>query len=323
MVAPVVSVSSSGWAWTDSSRGVSMSPRLCSIPGDATCAGFRGAVLLTGLLAGVAGAATVSLLHAVRTSRLSLFVWAPARRHRRQFASSTRVGTCDRRGARGTRLVDLAPARNSVAVGDHRRQEADAAPADGGRRRAGARRRHRCIARPGDGTASIGRGAQRLRDDVARAADVVDARNADGPRPRILLSCAAGAGLGAVYSVPLGGAFFAARDHDGHLAHKVVGTALITSSLAVAVSHPVHPFRARPHLAGSGTVDANSPCWRTTHRTAGGGDRHDVQPVDDISRAQPQLTSWQPSRASHWRTGDRHHRSTGPTPRATRPHWRA
>src|SRR5882757_4787678 len=55
----------------------------------------------------------------------------------------------------------------------------------------------------------------------------------------ILLACAAGAGLGAVYSVPLGGAFFAARILLGTWHPRAVGTALITSSLAVAVASPV------------------------------------------------------------------------------------
>jgi H+/Cl- antiporter ClcA len=55
----------------------------------------------------------------------------------------------------------------------------------------------------------------------------------------ILLACAAGAGLGAVYSVPLGGAFFAARILLGSWHPRVLGTALITSSLAVAVASPV------------------------------------------------------------------------------------
>jgi H+/Cl- antiporter ClcA len=55
----------------------------------------------------------------------------------------------------------------------------------------------------------------------------------------ILLACAAGAGLGAVYSVPLGGAVFAARILLGTWHPRAVGTALITSSLAVAVASPV------------------------------------------------------------------------------------
>ncbi|MDG4666170.1 chloride channel protein [Mycobacterium sp. 236(2023)] len=62
----------------------------------------------------------------------------------------------------------------------------------------------------------------------------------------ILLACAAGAGLGAVYSVPLGGAVFAARILLGTWQPRALGTALITSSIAVAVAAPVthleHPL---------------------------------------------------------------------------------
>jgi H+/Cl- antiporter ClcA len=57
------------------------------------------------------------------------------------------------------------------------------------------------------------------------------------PRDReILLACAAGAGLGAVYAVPLGGALFAARIMLKTWQPRALGAALITSSLAVAVA---------------------------------------------------------------------------------------
>ncbi|VEG39262.1 chloride channel protein EriC [Mycolicibacterium flavescens] len=55
----------------------------------------------------------------------------------------------------------------------------------------------------------------------------------------ILLACAAGAGLGAVYSVPLGGALFTASILLRTWHPRAVGAALITSSLAVAVAAPV------------------------------------------------------------------------------------
>ena len=50
----------------------------------------------------------------------------------------------------------------------------------------------------------------------------------------ILLACAAGAGLGAVYAVPLGGALFTARIMLKTWHPRAMGAALITSSLAVA-----------------------------------------------------------------------------------------
>jgi H+/Cl- antiporter ClcA len=62
---------------------------------------------------------------------------------------------------------------------------------------------------------------------------------------RILLACAAGAGLGAVYAVPLGGALFSARIMLRTWHPRALGTALITSSLAVSVGSLVthdHPI---------------------------------------------------------------------------------
>ena len=56
---------------------------------------------------------------------------------------------------------------------------------------------------------------------------------------RILLGCAAGAGLAAVYSVPMGGALFAIQIVLRSWSLRTVGTALITSSIAVAVAAPV------------------------------------------------------------------------------------
>jgi H+/Cl- antiporter ClcA len=52
----------------------------------------------------------------------------------------------------------------------------------------------------------------------------------------ILLACAAGAGLGAVYAVPLGGTLFSLRIMLKTWHPRAVGAALITSSLAVSVA---------------------------------------------------------------------------------------
>ncbi|SOJ52900.1 H(+)/Cl(-) exchange transporter ClcA [Mycobacterium simulans] len=51
----------------------------------------------------------------------------------------------------------------------------------------------------------------------------------------ILLACAAGAGLGAVYAVPLAGALFAVRIMLNTWRPRALGAALTTSSLAVAI----------------------------------------------------------------------------------------
>ena len=55
----------------------------------------------------------------------------------------------------------------------------------------------------------------------------------------ILLGCAAGAGLAAVYSVPIGGALFALQVVLRTWRLRAVGTALVTSSVAVAVASSV------------------------------------------------------------------------------------
>lgn len=55
----------------------------------------------------------------------------------------------------------------------------------------------------------------------------------------ILLACAAGAGLGAVYAVPMAGALFTLRILLSTWRLRAVGAALITSSLAVAVGSAV------------------------------------------------------------------------------------
>ena len=67
----------------------------------------------------------------------------------------------------------------------------------------------------------------------------------------ILLACAAGAGLGAVYAVPVGGALFTARIMLKSWHPRELGAALITSSLAVAVASLVthnQPSLNWPHL---------------------------------------------------------------------------
>jgi H+/Cl- antiporter ClcA len=61
----------------------------------------------------------------------------------------------------------------------------------------------------------------------------------------ILLACAAGAGLGAVYAVPLAGALFSVRIMLNTWHPRAVGAAFLTSSLAVAVGSAVthdHPI---------------------------------------------------------------------------------
>jgi H+/Cl- antiporter ClcA len=67
------------------------------------------------------------------------------------------------------------------------------------------------------------------------------------PRDReVLLACAAGAGLGAVYAVPLAGALFSVRILLSTWHPRALGAAFITSSLAVAMGSAI--TRDQPNL---------------------------------------------------------------------------
>ena len=96
--------------------------------------------------------------------------------------------------------------------------------------------------------ASLGReGAPR--QFAAALGDLGTSRWALAAKDReILLGCAAGAGLAAVYSVPLGGALFALQIVLRTWNLRAVGTALITSALATAVAAPVTPSSRVPKL---------------------------------------------------------------------------
>ncbi|MGO9152714.1 chloride channel protein [Mycobacterium sp.] len=73
------------------------------------------------------------------------------------------------------------------------------------------------------------------------------------PRDRqILLACAAGAGLGAVYAVPLAGALFSVRIILKTWHPRALGAALISSSLAVAIGSAI-------------THDHSSLDWPSAH----------------------------------------------------------
>lgn len=94
-------------------------------------------------------------------------------------------------------------------------------------------------------TLLVGSGASLGRENAPRQlavvlGDLAGSRLSLTPRDReILLGCAAGAGLAAVYSVPVGGALFALQVVLRTWNLRAVGTALLTSSLAVAMAAPV------------------------------------------------------------------------------------
>ena len=200
---------------------------------------FGCAIVVVGLLAGVAGAATTLLLHAVEHvtyhySFGTLLTGVENSEHLRRALGPMVGGALAGCGWWLLRRRCEVPSL-SVTITEHRPIPRLAMSLDAGLQ----------VLLVGSG-ASLGReGAPRQL--AAAWGDLGTSRWALTARDReILLACAAGAGLGAVYSVPLGGAVFAARILLGTWHPRVLGTALITSSLAVAVAAPVthleHPL---------------------------------------------------------------------------------
>ena len=190
------------------------------------------AVVVIGLLAGVAGAATTLLLHWVEhlvyhysfgTLLTGVGGSSPVRRAVGPMIGGALAGFGWWLLRRGGDVPGL-----SATIAEHRPIPRWRMSADAGLQ----------VLLVGAG-ASLGReGAPRQL--AAALGDWGTSRWSLTPRDReILLACAAGAGLGAVYGVPVGGALFAVRIVLGTWHPRAVGTALITSSLAVAVSSPV------------------------------------------------------------------------------------
>ena len=188
--------------------------------------------MIVGLLAGAAGAATTLLLHAIEHltyhySFGSLLTGvgdsSPIRRAVGPMIGGALAGLGWWALRRGGDVPSL-----SATISDHRRIPRWRMSIDAALQ----------VLLVGSG-ASLGReGAPR--QISAAFGDLGMSRLYLTPRDReILLACAAGAGLGAVYGVPLGGALFATRIMLRTWHPRALGTALITSSLAVAVAAPV------------------------------------------------------------------------------------
>ena len=190
---------------------------------------FACAVIIVGLLAGIAGLATTLLLRSVEhltyhyafgTLLAGVTESSPVRRAVGPMIGGALAGLCWWVLRRRTTVPPLADAIASSEPIPRRSLSIDAAVQ---------------VVLVGSG-ASLGReGAPR---QFAAALGDLGTRWMKRLSPddrRILLACAAGAGLGAVYAVPLGGALFSARIMLRTWHPRALGAALITSSLAVAV----------------------------------------------------------------------------------------
>jgi H+/Cl- antiporter ClcA len=193
---------------------------------------FGCAIVIIGMLAGVAGAATTLLLHAVEhltyhytfgTLLTGVGDSSPVRRAIGPMVGGALAGAGWWILRRRMQVPDL-----TETISSHRRIPRVPMSIDAALQ----------VLLVGSG-ASLGReGAPRqlaaALGDFGTTRLVLTARDRE-----ILLACAAGAGLGAVYSVPLGGALFASQIILGTWHPRALGAALITSSLAVAVASPV------------------------------------------------------------------------------------
>src|SRR5580692_3686442 len=107
---------------------------------------------------------------------------------------------------------------------------------------------------------AVGMGASMGREGAPKQAGAVfanffaDAEGLSDEQRRLLVACGAGAGMGAAYGVPLGGALFALEVMRGKLALRFVLPALFASVVATAVSWlalPDAPTYVIPAYAGS------------------------------------------------------------------------
>ena len=105
--------------------------------------------------------------------------------------------------------------------------------------------------------ASIGREVAPRELGALAASWLTDRAGLDGRERRILVACGAGAGLAAVYDVPLGGAIFAIEVLLAELTLATALPALATSAIATLVAQlavPTGPLYVVPHLALTPTL---------------------------------------------------------------------
>jgi H+/Cl- antiporter ClcA len=191
-------------------------------------------VLLTGVAAGVAGAALTLVLHLVQHLAYGYadeaFVVGsaqapPARRVLAMTAGGALVGVgwwVLRRFAQGT------PSVTAALADPRRRLPVFSATADAVLQ----------ITAVGAG-ASLGREGAPRQAAAALAGWLATRFSLDPDRRRTLLACGAGAGLAAVYNVPLGGSLFALEILLRNVTLEDAQIAVVTSGIATAVAWPV------------------------------------------------------------------------------------
>ena len=107
---------------------------------------------------------------------------------------------------------------------------------------------------------SLGREAAPKEAGAAFASKLSEWLNLSAAQRRLLVACGAGAGMAAVYNVPLGGALFGLEVFLGSLAIPLVVPALLTSYLATSVSWLLLPNRPTYHIP-TYPISSNAMLW--------------------------------------------------------------
>jgi len=113
---------------------------------------------------------------------------------------------------------------------------------------------------------AVGMGASMGREGAPKQAGAVfanlcaDAEHLSDEQRRLLVACGAGAGMGAAYGVPLGGALFALEVMRGKLALRFVLPALLASLIATGVSWVALP-NAPTYIIPSFPLSASVIAW--------------------------------------------------------------
>jgi CIC family chloride channel protein len=108
--------------------------------------------------------------------------------------------------------------------------------------------------------ASLGREGAPKQVGAAIASKLSDWFGLSHPQRRLLAACGVGAGMGAVYNVPLGGALFAMEVLLGTLAFPMVLPAVLTSLIATAVAWIYLPTHAT-YVVSSFHIHGSEVAW--------------------------------------------------------------
>lgn len=108
--------------------------------------------------------------------------------------------------------------------------------------------------------ASLGREGAPKEVGAAVASSLSSRAGLSDPQRRLLVACGAGAGMAAVYNVPLGGALFAVEVLLGSITLPLVLPALLTSLIATAVAWTMLPNQPTYHLPAYG-VSSGQLAW--------------------------------------------------------------